>query len=81
LECPMQARNDKEVVGAMDRYFTWRKRRAVARYERREISAFRAARGQPKHEAAHRAGTNRSCRVPDSRERVEIGLFKGSVIL
>jgi hypothetical protein len=36
----MQARNGKEVMGVMDRYFARRKLRAVARYERCEISAF-----------------------------------------
>lgn len=77
----MQARNGKELMRIVDRYFAWRKRRAVTRYERREISAFRAAREQPKHEAAHGAETNRSCRIAASREGVETGLLKGSVIL
>jgi hypothetical protein len=76
----MQARNGKEVMGVMDRYFVRRKLRAVARYERCEISAFWATRGQPKHEATHGAGTNRSYRIPDCREGVETGLLKGSVI-
>ena len=67
-------------MGFVDRYFGWRKRQAVARYERCQRFPFRAAREQPKHQSAHGAETNRSRSIPASREGVEAGSLMGPVI-
>ena len=60
----------------VDRHFAWRKRRTLARYERREMSAVPTTQEPPSQEAE----PDRSRRIPKLREGVQTVLLKGPVI-
>jgi hypothetical protein len=72
---PTQSVSGEEFVSLLDRHLAWRKRRTVARYERREMSAI-PTQEPPSQEAE----LDRSRRIPKLREGVQTVLLKGPVI-